>query len=85
MLDMVQDDKHSSCIDSTALPILKAFAEQFLSSSYNLLMGGLRKDLEPGLNISRLTEDDFLRFFKLAGFFTRFVREQQVKRSQISQ
>lgn len=65
-------------MDKDALPILKAFAEQFLSSSYNLLMSGLRRDLEPGLNISRLSEDDFLRFFKLAGFFTRFVRQQQV-------
>lgn len=65
-------------MDKDALPILKAFAEQFLSGSYNLLMSGLRRDLEPGLNISRLSEDDFLRFFKLAGFFTRFVRQQQV-------
>jgi hypothetical protein len=75
----MQDDKHSLPLDNSALPVLKAFAEQFLSSSYNLLMGGLRRDLEPGLNISRLSEDDFLRFFKLAGFFTRFVRQQQVR------
>lgn len=65
-------------MDKDALPILTAFAEQFLSGSYNLLMSGLRRDLEPGLNISRLSEDDFLHFFKLAGFFTRFVRQQQV-------
>ncbi|BDA45591.1 Topoisomerase 1-associated factor 1 at N-terminal half [Coccomyxa sp. Obi] len=71
------EGQHVQRLDDDALPILKAFAEQFLSGSYNLLMSGLRRDLEPGLNISRLSEDDFLRFFKLAGFFTRFVRQQQ--------
>ncbi len=76
----VQEDRQPPRMDSNALLILKGFAEQFLSSSYNLLMGGLRRDLEPGLNISRLSEEDFLRFFKVAGFFTCFVRQQQVRR-----
>ncbi|EIE20339.1 hypothetical protein COCSUDRAFT_58046 [Coccomyxa subellipsoidea C-169] len=71
------EDRQPPRMDSNALLILKGFAEQFLSSSYNLLMGGLRRDLEPGLNISRLSEEDFLRFFKVAGFFTCFVRQQQ--------
>ncbi len=58
---------------------LKEYVELFLQSSYNILMTGLQKDLDPGLNISRLGNEDFLRFFKLTTFFTRYVRLQQVR------
>ena len=58
---------------------LKAYVERFLQASYNMLMTGLQKDLDPGLNISRLSQESFLRFFKLASFFTRHVRLQQVR------
>ncbi len=58
---------------------LRSYAEAFLGGSYNLLLGSLRKDLEPGLNISRLAAQDFLRFFRLAAFFTAFVRMQQAR------
>jgi hypothetical protein len=71
-------EKQSGMLDSRARAILKEYAGQFLQAGYNLLMEGLRKDLEPGLNISRLSEEDFLRFFKLAAFCTAFVRLQQV-------
>ena len=57
---------------------LRSYAEAFLQGSYNILMGSVRKELEPGLNISRLSSDDFLRFFRVANFFTTFVRLQQV-------
>lgn len=39
-----------------------------------VLMGVLRKELEPGLHISRRTRDDFHRFLRVARFFTSFVR-----------
>lgn len=37
-------------------------------------MGVLRKELEPGLHISRRTRDDFHRFLRVTRFFTSFVR-----------
>lgn len=58
--------------------LLKAYVERFLQGSYNILMTGLQKDLDPGLNISRLSNEDFLRFFKLTAFFTGYVRLQEV-------
>ena len=58
--------------------LLNAYVDRFLQSSYNILMTGLQKDLNPGLNISRLSQEDFLRFFKLTTFFIRYVRLQEV-------
>ena len=65
-------------LDGEMLLQLRSYAEAFLQGSYNILMGSVRKELEPGLNISRLSSDDFLRFFRVANFFTTFVRLQQV-------
>ncbi|KAK9830387.1 hypothetical protein WJX72_011470 [[Myrmecia] bisecta] len=56
---------------------MREYAEQFLEVSYDIMMGILRKDLEPGLNISRLDRVDFLRFLRLAHFFTAFLRMRQ--------
>lgn len=36
------------------------------------------KELQPGLNISRLTEADFLHFVSLATYCTRYVRLREV-------
>ena len=36
------------------------------------------KELEPGLNISRLSEADFLNFVRLATYCTRYVRLREV-------
>ena len=58
--------------------LLNAYVDRFLQSSYNILMTGLQKDLNPGINISRLSQEDFLRFFKLTTFFIRYVRLQEV-------
>lgn len=65
-------------LDGAMLVQLRSYAEAFLQGSYNILMGSIRKELEPGLNISRLSSDDFLRFFRVTSFFTSFVRRQQV-------
>lgn len=75
-----QADKRAHVqLDGGVLVQLRAYAEAFLmGGAYNILMGSLRKDLEPGLNISRLSSDDFLRFFRLAAFFTTYVRIKQV-------
>ena len=64
-------------LGSEVLLQLRSYAEAFLEGSYNILMGSIRKDLDAGLNISRLSADDFLRFFRLASLFTGFVRRQQ--------
>ncbi len=59
---------------------LRSYLEQFLGSSYGLLMAPLRKSLEPGLGISRLGRPDFLRFIHLARLATGYVRLKQVRR-----
>ena len=64
-------------LGSEVLLQLRRYAGAFLEASYNILMGSIRKDLEAGLHISRLSAEDFLRFFRLASFFTSFVRQQQ--------
>ena len=39
-----------------------------------MLMAVMRKELEPGLHISRRSVDDFHRFLRITRFFTSFVR-----------
>jgi hypothetical protein len=46
-----------------------------------VLMGVLRKELEPGLHISRRSQDDFHRFLRVARFFTCFVRLREAGRA----
>ena len=41
-------------------------------------MDNVRRELEPGLGISRLSRDDYLRFLRLGAFFTAYVRGKQV-------
>ena len=74
-----QDGEQVHQLDPEDAQHLGAYVERFLQGSYNVLMTGLQKDLSPGLNISRLSHESFLRFFKLASFFTRYVRLQQVQ------
>lgn len=57
---------------------LRGYLEQLLEGSYGLLMGTVRKLLEPGLGISRLDRDDFLRFINFAKLCTSFVRQKEV-------
>ena len=45
---------------------------------WQVLMAVLRKELEPGLHISRRTLDDFRRFLRVTRFFTSFVRLREV-------
>ena len=58
---------------------LRAYAESFLGSSYDALMDNMVRQLKPGLSVSRLHRDDFVRFLKLTAFFTRFVRTREVR------
>ena len=39
--------------------------------------------MEPGLNISRLSEGDFLNFVQLATYCTRYVRLREVRRVRV--
>ena len=57
---------------------LRQYVEQFLETSYGLLMGAVRRSLEPGLGVSRLGREDFLRFLSVARLCTAFVRLKQV-------
>ena len=41
-------------------------------------MDNVRRELEPGLGISRLSRDDYVRFLRLGAFFTAYVRGKQV-------
>ncbi|KAK9804992.1 hypothetical protein WJX73_009460 [Symbiochloris irregularis] len=57
---------------------LREFMQGFLvQGSYSRLMGCVRKDLEPGMGISRLPRDSFVQFLQLARTCTCFVRLQQ--------
>lgn len=62
----------------TLIPRLRAYAEQVLEAAYDVLMDNVRSALEPGLGISRLAKEDFLRFLQLTAFFTAYVRGKQV-------
>ena len=53
---------------------MKEFMLQFLSGSYTALMGEVRKMLQPGLGVSRLSRTDFIAFSELAATCTAFVR-----------
>lgn len=57
---------------------LRSYCEALLTGGYNMLMTHLRKELEPGIGISRLEEGDFIKFLHLAGWFTQYVKVKQV-------
>lgn len=58
---------------------MKGFTQQFLAQgAYSHLMATVRKELEPGMGISRLSRDSFVQFLQLARACTAFVRVQQV-------
>ena len=57
---------------------VREWVEDALDAAYPVLMGGMLRDLEPGLHISRCPREDFLRFMRTATFFTAFVRLRQV-------
>lgn len=56
---------------------LQGYLEQLLEGSYGHLMSTLRKMLEPGLGISRLGRDDYLRYITFSQLCTAFVRQTQ--------
>ncbi|GBF93528.1 hypothetical protein Rsub_06248 [Raphidocelis subcapitata] len=56
---------------------LRGFAEQLLEGPYNVLMGQLRTELEPGLGISRLEAPDFVKWMGLAAWATAYVRAKE--------
>eukprot|EP00884_Botryococcus_braunii_P014003 jgi/Botrbrau1/22603/Bobra.176_1s0033.1 len=64
-------------LDKHELQELQRYADQFLENSYGVLMAAMRKELEPGLDVSRCTRDDFLRFVRFARFCTSLVRQRQ--------
>ena len=57
---------------------LAQYMDAFLSLCHNRLIGMLRKELEPGLSISRHSRDVFLNFLHFARVCTAVVRQRQV-------
>ena len=53
---------------------LKESLEKFLMDAYTPLVGQVFKDATPGLDISRMEEDDFERFIRFVAFCTKYVR-----------
>lgn len=78
----VQESAQQNRVSGTVLPRLREYAEQVLEAAYDVLMDNVRGDLEPGLGISRLAKEDFLRFLQLTAFFTAYVRGKQVRRRE---
>lgn len=60
---------------------LQGLLEDFLSCGYGPLMEVVRKQLEPGLSLSRLSPSDFLRFVQLARLCTSYVHQKEVCRA----
>ena len=65
-----------------ALAQLAQCLQAFLAVSYDRLMGALRKELEPGLSISRHPREVFINFLHLARLCTAVVRLGQVRYNQ---
>ncbi len=65
-------------LSHTLLQRLQTVVEEFLQGSYAILMTQLRKELQPGLHVSRLDRDDFVRFLRLTRFFHQYVRLKTV-------
>ena len=74
----MQEATQANRVGGTILLRLRIYAEQVLEAAYDVLMDNVRGALEPGLGISRLAKQDFLRFLQLAAFFTAYVRGKQV-------
>lgn len=52
----------------------KEVLEKFLSDAYTPLVGQVFKEAKPGLDISRMEEDEFERFVRFVAFCTKYVR-----------
>lgn len=76
----MQETAQQRQLSGALLPRLREFADQVLEAAYDVLMDNVRSELEPGLGISRLAKEDFIRFLQLTAFFTAYVRGKQVRR-----
>jgi hypothetical protein len=72
------DEDSGANLSRRALQQVGQYADAFLEAAYEVLMNTLRRDLEPGIGVSRLQRADFLRFFRMGAFFTRYVHLKQV-------
>lgn len=52
----------------------KEVLDRFLSDAYTPLVGQVFKEAKPGLDISRMEEDEFERFVRFVAFCTKYVR-----------
>lgn len=70
-------EESRSALPPKLMLMLREFLQQFLALGYGPLMETIREKLEPGLGVSRLDPEDFLRFVQLARLCTSFTFIQQ--------
>jgi hypothetical protein len=58
----------------------RSLLEKFLLDAYTPLVGQVFKEAKPGLDISRMEEDEFERFVRFVCFCTKFVRLTEEKK-----
>lgn len=75
---MQEAEKERDRLETALVNPMKEFIQQFLAGGYGVLMGNLQKMLAPGLEISRLSREDFINFLEVAGLCTGFVRLKEV-------
>ena len=61
----------------SVLYLLQQWSEELLKGGYNQLMEAARKEVEPGLGISKLEAVDFRNFLSLARLFSGYVRRRE--------
>ncbi|KAI8471860.1 MAG: timeless protein-domain-containing protein [Monoraphidium minutum] len=73
----VVPDAPRRALGPAALLQLRRYAETLLAGPYNVLMGALRTELEPGIGISRLEPPDFAKWMAVAAWAAAYVRAAQ--------
>ncbi|GAX82511.1 hypothetical protein CEUSTIGMA_g9938.t1 [Chlamydomonas eustigma] len=63
---------------------LRCWLEDLLMGGYNVLMPAVRKELEPGIGLSKLTAKDFHNFLSLSWVITGYVRMTKQGHPQVS-
>jgi len=89
---LLQSEQFSSRADSLLLKDISSYREiqirnrlrellnRFLDEAYTPLVGQVFKEARPGLDISRLEEDEFERYVRFVAFCTQYIRLKEGKK-----
>eukprot|EP00890_Picochlorum_soloecismus_P004580 jgi/Picsp_1/5122/NSC_02485-R1_timeless family protein len=89
---LLQSEKFSSRTDSLLLKDVSSYREiqirnrlkellnRFLEEAYTPLVGQVFKEARPGLDISRMEEDEFERYVRFVAFCTQYIRLKEEKK-----